>query len=57
VEAAEPLVHVGGLDDHVAGRDGHPADGVEQVISAPTQARTKEFLRRVLDPTHIEIEE
>jgi polar amino acid transport system ATP-binding protein len=29
----------------------------EQVISAPTQARTKEFLRRVLDPTHIEIEE
>ena len=29
----------------------------EQVISAPTQARTKEFLRRVLDPTHIEIAE
>ena len=29
----------------------------EQVISAPTQSRTKEFLRRVLDPTHIEIEE
>jgi polar amino acid transport system ATP-binding protein len=29
----------------------------EQVISAPTQPRTKEFLRRVLDPTHIEIEE
>jgi polar amino acid transport system ATP-binding protein len=29
----------------------------EQVISAPTQARAKEFLRRVLDPTHIEIEE
>jgi polar amino acid transport system ATP-binding protein len=29
----------------------------EQVIGSPTQARTKEFLRRVLDPTHIEIEE
>jgi polar amino acid transport system ATP-binding protein len=29
----------------------------EQVISAPTQPRTKEFLRRVLDPTHIEIQE
>ena len=29
----------------------------EQVISAPTQARTKEFLKRVLDPTHIEIAE
>ena len=29
----------------------------EQVISAPTQDRTKEFLRRVLDPTHIDIEE
>jgi polar amino acid transport system ATP-binding protein len=29
----------------------------EQVIGAPTQARTKEFLRRVLDPTHIEISE
>ena len=29
----------------------------EQVISSPTQARTKEFLRRVLDPTHIDIEE
>ena len=29
----------------------------EQVISSPTQPRTKEFLRRVLDPTHIDIEE
>jgi polar amino acid transport system ATP-binding protein len=29
----------------------------ERVISAPTQARTKEFLRRVLDPTHIDIAE
>ncbi|KQN94829.1 amino acid ABC transporter ATP-binding protein [Arthrobacter sp. Leaf69] len=29
----------------------------EQVISAPTHARTKEFLRRVLDPTHIDIAE
>ena len=29
----------------------------ERVISAPTHARTKEFLRRVLDPTHIEIAE
>ena len=29
----------------------------EQVIGAPTQPRTKEFLRRVLDPTHIDIEE
>jgi polar amino acid transport system ATP-binding protein len=29
----------------------------EQVIGAPTQARTKEFLRRVLDPTHIDISE
>jgi polar amino acid transport system ATP-binding protein len=27
----------------------------EQVISAPTQSRTKEFLKRVLDPTHIDI--
>ena len=26
----------------------------EHVISAPTQARTKEFLSRVLDPTHID---
>jgi polar amino acid transport system ATP-binding protein len=29
----------------------------EKVISAPTQPRTKEFLRRVLDPTHIGVEE
>jgi polar amino acid transport system ATP-binding protein len=29
----------------------------EQVVSAPTQPRTKEFLRRVLDPTHIDIAE
>ena len=29
----------------------------ERVISAPTHARTKEFLRRVLDPTHIDIAE
>jgi polar amino acid transport system ATP-binding protein len=29
----------------------------EHVISSPTQGRTKEFLRRVLDPTHIEIAE
>jgi polar amino acid transport system ATP-binding protein len=29
----------------------------ERVISAPSQARTKEFLRRVLDPTHIDIAE
>lgn len=29
----------------------------EHVISAPTQPRTKEFLRRVLDPTHIGVEE
>ncbi|WP_347108202.1 amino acid ABC transporter ATP-binding protein [Paenarthrobacter sp. S56] len=29
----------------------------EQVISAPTQPRTKEFLRRVLDPTHIDVVE
>ncbi|ABM07725.1 amino acid ABC transporter ATP-binding protein [Paenarthrobacter aurescens] len=27
----------------------------ENVISAPTQPRTKEFLRRVLDPTHIDV--
>ena len=32
-----------------------PTDVVSQ--EKPTQARTKEFLRRVLDPTHIEIEE
>ncbi|MET1065463.1 MAG: amino acid ABC transporter ATP-binding protein [Arthrobacter sp.] len=29
----------------------------ERVISAPTHNRTKEFLRRVLDPTHIDIAE
>ncbi len=29
----------------------------EHVISAPTQPRTKEFLRRVLDPTHIGVED
>ena len=29
----------------------------ERVISTPTHARTKEFLRRVLDPTHIDIAE
>ncbi|WP_426996733.1 amino acid ABC transporter ATP-binding protein [Pseudarthrobacter sp. N5] len=29
----------------------------EQVVSAPTQSRTKEFLKRVLDPTHIDIAE
>ncbi|WP_445153572.1 amino acid ABC transporter ATP-binding protein [Arthrobacter sp. Hor0625] len=29
----------------------------EQVIGAPTQPRTQEFLRRVLDPTHIDIAE
>jgi polar amino acid transport system ATP-binding protein len=29
----------------------------EHVISSPTQGRTKEFLKRVLDPTHIEIAE
>jgi len=27
----------------------------EQVIGAPTEARTREFLRRVLDPTHAEL--
>jgi len=26
----------------------------EQVIAAPTEERTREFLRRVLDPTHVE---
>ncbi|MFC9772377.1 MULTISPECIES: amino acid ABC transporter ATP-binding protein [Pseudarthrobacter] len=29
----------------------------EQVIGSPAQPRTKEFLRRVLDPTHINIED
>ncbi|OFI37328.1 ABC transporter [Arthrobacter sp. SW1] len=29
----------------------------EQVIGNPQQPRTQEFLRRVLDPTHIEVEE
>jgi len=29
----------------------------ERVIGAPQQARTQEFLRRVLDPTHIEVAE
>jgi polar amino acid transport system ATP-binding protein len=29
----------------------------EHVISSPSQDRTKEFLKRVLDPTHIEIAE
>ncbi|MFI2564874.1 amino acid ABC transporter ATP-binding protein [Paenarthrobacter sp. NPDC089989] len=29
----------------------------EQVIGSPTQPRTKEFLRRVLDPTHIDVVE
>ncbi len=29
----------------------------EQVIGAPTQPRTQEFLKRVLDPTHIDIVE
>ncbi len=29
----------------------------ERVVGAPTQPRTKEFLRRVLDPTHIEVVE
>jgi len=29
----------------------------EQVIGAPQQPRTQDFLRRVLDPTHVEVEE
>ncbi|TLM85769.1 amino acid ABC transporter ATP-binding protein [Pseudarthrobacter sp. NamE5] len=29
----------------------------EEVIGSPSQPRTKEFLRRVLDPTHIDIEQ
>ena len=29
----------------------------EQVIGSPSQPRTKEFLRRVLDPTHIDLED
>ena len=38
------------LDDGVVLEDGPPA----QVLSYPREARTKEFLRRVLDPTHVE---
>lgn len=38
------------LDDGVVLEDGPPT----QVLISPQQARTKEFLRRVLDPTHVE---
>ena len=46
--------------DRVVSMDGGVVveEGVaEHVISSPTRGRTKEFLRRVLDPTHIEIAE
>jgi polar amino acid transport system ATP-binding protein len=38
------------LDDGVILEQGPPA----QVIGAPRQERTRAFLRRVLDPTHVE---
>jgi len=38
------------MDDGVVVEDGHP----DQVIGAPREARTREFLQRVLDPTHVE---
>ncbi|RYV52058.1 amino acid ABC transporter ATP-binding protein [Pengzhenrongella frigida] len=38
------------MDDGMIVEQGPP----EQVISAPTEERTREFLRRVLDPTHVE---
>jgi polar amino acid transport system ATP-binding protein len=38
------------LDDGLILEEGPPA----QIIGAPTQERTRAFLRRVLDPTHVE---
>jgi len=38
------------MDDGMIVEQGPP----EQVIAAPTEERTREFLRRVLDPTHVE---
>ena len=38
------------MDDGTIVEQGPP----EQVIVAPTEERTREFLRRVLDPTHVE---
>ena len=38
------------MDDGMIVEQGPP----EQVIVAPTEERTREFLRRVLDPTHVE---
>jgi len=38
------------MDGGVVVEDGHP----DQVIGAPREARTREFLQRVLDPTHVE---
>jgi polar amino acid transport system ATP-binding protein len=39
------------MDGGVVVEEGPP----EQVISAPREARTREFLQRVLDPTHAEV--
>ena len=38
------------MDGGVVVEDGHP----DQVIGAPREERTREFLQRVLDPTHVE---
>jgi polar amino acid transport system ATP-binding protein len=46
-EAADRVVF---MDGGTIVEEGAP----EKVIGAPTEARTREFLRRVLDPTHVE---
>ena len=38
------------MDDGCIVEEGTP----DQVIGAPQEERTREFLRRVLDPTHVE---
>jgi polar amino acid transport system ATP-binding protein len=39
------------MDDGLLVEEGAP----EQVIGSPTEARTREFLQRVLDPTHARV--
>jgi polar amino acid transport system ATP-binding protein len=41
------------MDGGVVVEEGPP----EQVIGAPKAERTQDFLRRVLDPTHVHVEE
>ena len=49
--AREVADHVVFMDRGVVVEQGHP----DQVIGNPKEPRTQDFLRRVLDPTHVEV--